>query len=106
MYKQVVQKLILKSLKCPTYTGFQWKCWYVLHLVLTSLHIIPIILFPEVELKYDKKMRSLRDELELHRKTEIHEIEEVSLHEFRCLELVSKNNCVKKNFFNNIFVLF
>ena len=35
-------------------------------------------LFLEVESKYDKKMRALRDELELRRKTEIHEIEEVS----------------------------
>lgn len=31
----------------------------------------------EVESKYDKKLRSLREELELRRKTEIHEIEEV-----------------------------
>ena len=36
-------------------------------------------LFSEVESKYDKKLRSLREELELRRKTEIHEIEEVSL---------------------------
>ena len=35
-------------------------------------------LFLEVESKYDKKLRSLREELELRRKTEIHEIEEVS----------------------------
>ncbi len=32
-----------------------------------------------MESKYDKKLRSLREELELRRKTEIHEIEEVSL---------------------------
>lgn len=32
----------------------------------------------EIEAKYEKKMRSLREELELRRKTEIHEIEEVS----------------------------
>ena len=30
----------------------------------------------EIELKYERKMRALRDELELRRKTEIHEIEE------------------------------
>ena len=30
----------------------------------------------EIETKYEKKMRSLRDELDLRRKTEIHEIEE------------------------------
>lgn len=30
----------------------------------------------EIEAKYDKKMRVLRDELDLRRKTEIHEIEE------------------------------
>lgn len=30
----------------------------------------------EIELKYEKKMRTLRDELDLRRKTEIHEIEE------------------------------
>ncbi|KAM4612469.1 dynein regulatory complex subunit 4 [Discoglossus pictus] len=30
----------------------------------------------EIEAKYDKKMRALRDELELRRKTEIHEVEE------------------------------
>ena len=44
----------------------------------TKLHnLLP--LFSEVESKYDKKLRSLREELELRRKTEIHEIEEVSL---------------------------
>ena len=32
--------------------------------------------FVEIESKYEKKMRSLRDELELRRKNEIHEIEE------------------------------
>jgi len=31
----------------------------------------------EIESKYDKKMKALREELELRRKTEIHEIEEV-----------------------------
>ena len=30
----------------------------------------------EIEQKYEKKMRALRDELDLRRKTEIHEIEE------------------------------
>merc|ERR1712012_167416 len=30
----------------------------------------------EIETKYEKKMRALRDELDLRRKTEIHEIEE------------------------------
>ena len=30
----------------------------------------------EIEHKYEKKMRALRDELDLRRKTEIHEIEE------------------------------
>lgn len=30
----------------------------------------------EIEAKYDKKMQMLRDELELRRKTEIHEVEE------------------------------
>lgn len=29
----------------------------------------------EIESKYEKKMRALRDELDLRRKTEIHEIE-------------------------------
>jgi len=33
--------------------------------------------FTEIESKYDKKMKALREELELRRKTEIHEIEEV-----------------------------
>lgn len=32
-----------------------------------------------MEIKYEKKMRDLRDELDLRRKTEIHEIEEVSV---------------------------
>jgi hypothetical protein len=40
----------------------------------------------EVESKYDKKLRSLREELELRRKTEIHEIEEV-----RSLNLITAN---------------
>lgn len=31
---------------------------------------------PEIEAKYDKKMKMLRDELDLRRKTEIHEVEE------------------------------
>lgn len=30
----------------------------------------------EIEAKYDKKMKMLRDELDLRRKTEIHEVEE------------------------------
>ena len=38
-----------------------------------------VLLFTEIESKYDKKMKSLREELELRRKTEIHEIEEVCL---------------------------
>ena len=42
-----------------------------------------VLLFTEIESKYDKKMKSLREELELRRKTEIHEIEEVCLlHDF------------------------
>lgn len=42
-----------------------------------------LFLFTEIESKYDKKMKSLREELELRRKTEIHEIEEVCLsHDF------------------------
>nr|KAG8541763.1 hypothetical protein GDO81_028287 [Engystomops pustulosus] len=36
----------------------------------------PSSLHAEIESKYDKKMRLLRDELELRRKTEIHEVEE------------------------------
>ena len=32
----------------------------------------------DLEAKYDKKMSTLRDDLELRRKTEVHEIEEVS----------------------------
>ena len=31
----------------------------------------------DLENKYDRKMSALRDELELRRKTEIHEVEEV-----------------------------
>ena len=38
-----------------------------------------VLLSTEIESKYDKKMKSLREELELRRKTEIHEIEEVCL---------------------------
>ena len=42
-----------------------------------------VLLSTEIESKYDKKMKSLREELELRRKTEIHEIEEVCLsHDF------------------------
>ena len=36
----------------------------------------------ELEEKYEKKMQVLRDELELRRKTEIHEIEEVGTIQF------------------------
>ena len=43
-----------------------------------TLKLQILLEFAEVELKYDKKMRSLREELELRRKTEIHEIEEVT----------------------------
>ena len=43
-----------------------------LHLLI----IFPYFLTPEIEAKYEKKMRTLREELELRRKTEIHEIEE------------------------------
>ena len=45
----------------------------------------------EIESKYEKKMRALRDELDLRRKTEIHEIEVcdefilTSQHQFFCL---------------------
>ena len=31
----------------------------------------------DLEAKYDRKMSALRDELELRRKTEVHEVEEV-----------------------------
>ena len=44
-----------------------------------SLHLLIFFfcfLTPEIEAKYEKKMRTLREELELRRKTEIHEIEE------------------------------
>ena len=41
---------------------------------------------PELEEKYEKKMQVLRDELELRRKTEIHEIEEVSaFYLYKCI---------------------
>ena len=38
--------------------------------------LLRLVLFLEIEAKYEKKMRTLREELELRRKTEIHEIEE------------------------------
>ena len=38
--------------------------------------VLRFVLFLEIEAKYEKKMRTLREELELRRKTEIHEIEE------------------------------
>ena len=37
-----------------------------------------MLIFTEVESKYERKLRSLREELELRRKTEMHELEEVS----------------------------
>lgn len=36
----------------------------------------PLCASPEIEAKYSKKMQVLRDELDLRRKTEIHEVEE------------------------------
>lgn len=36
----------------------------------------PLCTSPEMEAKYNKKMQALREELELRRKTEIHEVEE------------------------------
>ena len=39
--------------------------------------ILGFLKLTEIESKYDKKMKALREELELRRKTEIHEIEEV-----------------------------
>lgn len=36
----------------------------------------PLCASPEIEAKYNKKMQMLRDELDLRRKTEIHEVEE------------------------------
>ena len=36
----------------------------------------PLCTSPEMEAKYNKKMQALRDELDLRRKTEIHEVEE------------------------------
>lgn len=38
--------------------------------------VLCVLLLPEIEAKYDKKMKMLRDELDLRRKTEIHEVEE------------------------------
>ena len=50
---------------------------YYLAVVEISLQNFPICFCLEIEAKYEKKMRALREELELRRKTEIHEIEEV-----------------------------
>ena len=43
----------------------------------------PIILvgFSELQAKHEKKMQSQRDELELRRKTEVHEVEEVHMYD-------------------------
>lgn len=43
---------------------------------LTLIQLLLLICPLEIEAKYERKMRSLREELELRRKTEIHEIEE------------------------------
>jgi len=52
------------------------NCGFVVHL---------FSFITEIESKYDKKMKALREELELRRKTEIHEIEEVFyIHIFKC----------------------
>lgn len=40
--------------------------------------ICPVLSATELQAKHEHKMSALRDELELRRKTEIHEIEEVS----------------------------
>ena len=42
-----------------------------------AYNLLLALCFTEIESKYDKKMKALREELELRRKTEIHEIEEV-----------------------------
>lgn len=54
---------------------------YLLDFEKTSLALnwytfIYLFSISEIEAKYEKKMRTLREELELRRKTEIHEIEE------------------------------
>lgn len=46
----------------------------------------------EIESKYEKKMRALRDELDLRRKTEIHEIEVCAAHLAWELKLVIKEH--------------
>ena len=45
---------------------------------LISLFIPVVHDHAELEEKYDRKMGALRDKLELRRKTEVHEVEEVS----------------------------
>lgn len=51
-------------------------------LVATGPPVLPLLscsvccCLSEIEAKYDKKMKMLRDELDLRRKTEIHEVEE------------------------------
>ena len=51
---------------------------YLIQCIISSRIAINVFrLCLEIEAKYEKKMRSLREELELRRKTEIHEIEEV-----------------------------
>ena len=70
--EEIIAKIA--NINSTTLKGLQWiltmlyHCWSIIHL--------------ELEEKYEKKMQALRDELELRRKTEIHEIEEVSTVDF------------------------
>lgn len=50
-----------------------------------------------LESKYDQKIVSLRDELELRRKTEVHEVEEVF---YICIIMVLSNIVLEKEWPN------
>jgi polyhydroxyalkanoate synthesis regulator phasin len=46
------------------------------HACVKDLHVKHRLKYVDVQVKYEKKMKMVRDDLELRRKQEIHEIEE------------------------------
>ena len=58
----------------------------VVIIIICGFLVCYVLFFTEIESKYDKKMKALREELELRRKTEIHEIEEVHIFYIRIFQ--------------------
>ena len=97
----------VKTLKkvCLTYCSeelLSWWYWQEHDQALTKVREEFEQRAVDLENKYERKMSALREELELRRKTEIHEVEEV--HDLHCIHTHSTHHCTQFSHMPHIIV--